>query len=230
MAIGATAVKEWFALRCPDDSVSRIATRAGIGRVTLHQQIVRGNVSEASVIAIARSQQLSPIEELASFALYAELVPAPPAPQEILSFIDWPKLLVAIGLIYEGREIAESDLGDPLYPDSSRVWVESIDKGLLRKTVEEDLGLASSNVATALRSTLKLPLALAFARHAGVPMASAFVVSGLLTPLEAGWGAEERKAALLSRDMVQLLELVGMRAGMAERHLRRIRKFEEDLG
>lgn len=229
MAIGATSVREWFAVRCPDDSVSQIATRAGIGRVTLHQQLVRGNVPEASVIAIARSLRLPPIQELASFQPYGDLVPSRPAAREVLAFIDWPRLFPAVGRVFEAQEISESDLGEPLYPDSSRVWVESIDTGFLRKKVESELGLASSNVASALRSTLKLPLALAFATHAGTPLASAFVVTGLLTPAEAGWDPEERKAALLSTDMPQLLELVGTRAAMAEKHLRRIRKFEEDL-
>jgi hypothetical protein len=230
MPVAASAAKEWFAARCPDDSVSRIATRAGLGRVTLHQQLVRGNVSEASVVAIARSMGLSPIRELASFEPYAELSPTHPDVREALAFIDWPRLLIAVGMIQEGKTIDESDLGDPLFPDSSRVWVEAIDTGLLRKAVEEELGLASSNVATALRSTLKLPLALSFARNAGVPLASAFVVSGLLTPEEAGWSSDERQKALLATDTVDLLQMVGTRAAMAEKHLRRIRRFEEDLG
>lgn len=222
MPVAASPVKEWLAARCPDDSVSLVATRAGIGRVTLHQQLVRGNVPETSVIAIARSLGLSPVLELARFPPYADLVHSQPATQEVLSFIDWPKIFIAVGTIQEGREIKEEDLGEPLYPDSSRVWVESIDTGLLRKTVEEETGLVSSNVAAALRSTLKLPLALAFTKSAGLPMVSAFVVSGLLSPLEAGWGRDERKDALLSTDVGELLRLVGKRAAMAEKHLRRI--------
>jgi hypothetical protein len=230
MAIAASAVKGWIAEVCPDAPLSRIATQAGMSRITLHQQLVRGNVPEKSVVAVARSLGLSPLGALAGFEPYTDLRPSRPDSREVLAFVDWPELLKAIASVYRGEPIAESDLGDPVFPDSSRVWVDAIDAGNLRRAVEEEAGLTSSNVAGALRTTLKVPLAVCFARNAGTPLASAFVVSGLLTPMEAGWDADERVQALLGRSPSDLLRLVGVRAGAAEKHVRRIRQFEVDLG
>lgn len=193
MTLAASAVKEWLAASFPGESTLGMARLAGIKGGVLSQQLHSGQVSEATVITAARSLGLPPLRELSRFAPYGDLTAAPPAPKEVLAFVDWPQLLVAVGHVQTGRDFGEHSLGEPLFPDSSRIWVESIDSGALRKRVERDLGLASSNVAASLRGTLKLPPALAFAKHAGSPAASAFVVSGLLTPRRrAGTGKNAR--------------------------------------
>lgn len=226
MALAAPAVKEWLAASFPGESTLGIARLAGIKGGVLSQQLHSGKVSEATVIAVARSLGLSPVRELSRFEPYRDLAAGPPPAKEVLAFIDWPHLLVAVGHVQTGRDFSERSLGEHLFPDSSRVWVESIDAGALRKRVEQDLGLASSNVAASLRRTLNLPLALAFAKHAGTPVASAFVVSGLLTPQEAGWDREERRNALLALDMVDLLKTANLRTVLAEKNLRRTRQLE----
>ena len=229
MTVAASAVKDWLDAVCPELSVSELSRKTGIGRVTLHKQLLN-QVPESTVVAISRSIGLSPLSELARFEPYRGLEPSRPAKQEILAFIDWPRLLWAVGMVQEGREFSEEDLGDAVYPDSSRVWVEMIDPGSLRRDVEVELSMASSNVAAALRRTIKLPLAQVFARHAGVPPVSAFVAAGLLLPGEAGWSPDERRSALLGATVSELLQVVALRVAMAEKHHRRIQQFEENLG
>nr|WP_176704721.1 hypothetical protein [Arthrobacter sp.]AXV46355.1 hypothetical protein pA40H1_p69 [Arthrobacter sp.] len=230
MTVAASAVKEWFASDCPDTSIAKLATGAGMSRVTLHQQLLRGQVPATTVVAIARSLGQLPLQTLARFDPYKDLVPSRPDSREILAFLDWPELLVAVGQVYRNVPITEAQLGSMHFPDSSRVWVDAIDSGSIRKAVEDDLGMASSNMAAALRTTLKLPLAVAFARAAGTPLASAFVVADVLTPVEAGWQPDERKEALLALDVSRLLNLVNGRSLAAEKYVRRIRQFEVDLG
>ena len=230
MTVAASAVKEWFASDCPDTSIAKLAAGAGMSRMTLHQQLLRGQVPATTVIAVARALGQPPLQALARFDPYQELVPARPDHREILAFLDWPELLVAAGQIYRDIEITESQLGSLHFPDSSRVWVDAIDSGSLRKAVEDELGMASSNMATALRATIKVPLAVSFARNAGTPLSSAFVVAEALTPAEAGWDPEERKQALLALDTNALLQLVSSRSLAADKYVRRIRQFEVDLG
>lgn len=230
MTVAASAVREWFASDCPDISIAKLAAGAGMSRVTLHQQLLRGQVPAKTVVAIARSLGQRPLQTLARFDPYKDLVPSRPVAREVPAFLDWPELLVAVGQIYRDETITEAQLGNMHFPDSSRVWVDSIDSGSIRKIVEDELDLASSNMAAALRTTLKLPLAVAFARAAGTPLSSAFVVADVLTPVEAGWQPEERKEALLALDISGLLNLVTSRSLAAEKYVRRIRQFEVDLG
>lgn len=230
MPLDSAPVRRWLDSVAPGAAISQLATQSGISRITLHQQLRRGHVPEASVIAIARSLGMPPLEVLASFEEYVDLVPAEPAAVEAPAFIDWPELLVAVGHLYRGIDVLEEDLGDHIFVDGSRVWVDAIDPGSLRKLVCESEGLTSSNLAASLRGVLKAPLAVTFARLAGTPISSAFVVSGSLTPAEAGWGPGARGRALGERPLPELLEVVETRVAAAQKFEKRVHAFKEGLG
>lgn len=230
MPLDSAPVRQWLDSIAPGVAISQIANQAGISRITLHQQLRRGHVPEASVIAIARSLGGSPLNALAGFEEYSDLVPSGPAAVEAHAFIDWPELLVAVGRLYRGSDLSEEDLGEHIFVDGSRVWVDAIDPGSLRKQVNEREGITSSNLAASLRGVLKVPLAVTFARLAGTPVASALVVSGALTPREAGWSPDARSCVLRDSPIPELLAAVETRLSAAQKFEKRVHAFKEGLG
>ena len=230
MPIESSTVKQWLTSIAPELPITQLAKQAGISRITLHQQLRRGHVPEFSVIAIARSLALPPLNVLRGFSEYSDLVPSGPSAEEALSFVDWPELIQAVGRTYRGDQVSEADLGTHLFDDSSRVWVDAIDSGNLRTKVCDAEGITSSNLAASMRNRLRVPLAVSFARLAGTPLSSAFVVSGALSPVEAGWRPEERTDALRARPIPDLLTLVENRVTAAYKQEKRAHAFTEGLG
>ncbi|GAA4378139.1 hypothetical protein [Paeniglutamicibacter cryotolerans] len=230
MPVDNQQVRQWLEATAPGVSISQLATQADISRITLHQQFRRGNVPELSLIAIARSLSLNPLEVLQEFSEYSDLVACEPDPVEVLAFIDWPELLQGVGKAYRGEKICEDSLGDVVFSDGSRVWVDAIDPGSLRKKVCDAEGLSSSNLASSLRGVLKVPLAITFARLAGTPLSSAFVTAGALSPEEAGWSANARSKALSARPIPELLTVVENRVTAANKFEKRVNAFKEGLG
>lgn len=230
MPVNSSAVRQWLDSAAPGVPISQLAVQAGISRITLHQQFRRGHVPEVSLVAIARSLSLHPIDVLGGFNEYADLVRSEPADEEVLAFIDWPELLQGVSRAYRGEKVSEASLGNFVFADSSRVWVDAIDPGSLRKKVSDAEGVSSSNLAASLRGVLKVPLAVAFARLAETPVSSAFVASGALTPKEAGWSPNARSKALLERSVPELLTAVENRVAAALKFEKRVYAFKEGLG
>ncbi len=230
MPVDSSPVRRWLDSAAPGTPISQLAAQSDIPRITLHQQLRRGHVPETSLIAISRALGLRPLEVLAGFSEYADLTFAEPAQVEALAFIDWPELLMAVGRDYRGEKVSDTELGEYVFADSSRVWVDAIDPGSLRKMVSDSEGVTSSNIAASLRGVLKVPLAVAFARLAGTPIASAFVVSEALTPAEAGWSPDARSRALSERPVPELLTVVETRTSAAHKFEKRVHAFKEGLG
>lgn len=230
MPVESSPVRRWLDSAAPGIPISQLATQSGIPRITLHQQLRRGHVPESSLIAISRALGLKPLEVLAGFTEYSDLSFAEPAEVEALAFVDWPELLMAVGKDYRGGEVTEKDLGEHIFIDGSRVWVDAIDPGSLRKSVAEAEGITSSNLAASLRGVLKVPLATTFARLAGTPVASAFVIAEALTPAEAGWSPDARSRVLTQCPVPELLTVVENRISAAYKFEKRVHAFKEGLG
>lgn len=232
MSLASAQVREWIKGEPHPMSISAAAQAAGISRIAFSQQLMRDKVQETVIAGICRSVGLDPLNELASFKEYRDLKPEGPGDVGALAFIDWPELMQAVAWRYRGTDFSEDDLGEYVFPDSSRVWADFLDggHGTLRGDVAHSLGVSASSVAHALTSGLKPPMAVAFARQAGAPVSSALVVSEVLSPSEAGWPLDARKQAVQSSTPIELLDLVGDRAATALRRERRLSSFAQEVG
>ena len=244
MAVTAKAFQLWRLRVAPGDTVSDLCRTAGIKRSTLAQQLVRGKVSVGTLIAIARSYDLDPVQALGEFEGYMDL-PAgmrPPTSAELLSqvsHLDILKLLVARS---EGGARAPGGAAGELLPfphrNSVRAWIEAIDPGDLRQTLSARSGIARQNLSAQLTAGRLSPgLAVEAARIAGVSLASGLVVTGVLTCAEGGWPETGRAAALNAlsdTDLVLLardrLDALGKQLRKTEADENRDRAIWENLG
>lgn len=249
MPIPAKTFQRWLHGIAPDTSTSDVCRVAGIKRTTLAQQLVRGKVTEATVVSISRAYHVNPVSALAGFDAYSQLSGPhrQPTRSELVSQISTADLLRALLLrgvgergVGERGGPAESVLGEPGMPDaglpgngptalgppphatSVRDWVEAIDDGELRHRVSTATGIAPQNYSAQLTANRLTPeLAVATASVAGVAAASGLVATGLITEAEAGWPSGARQAALDSMTDGELTTLAGERLQTLGRALRR---------
>ncbi|GAB15278.1 hypothetical protein ARGLB_083_01700 [Arthrobacter globiformis NBRC 12137] len=64
MPLSAKAFQRWLHGVAPDASVADVARASGVKRTTLAQQLVRGKVSEATVVGISRAFNINPVAAL----------------------------------------------------------------------------------------------------------------------------------------------------------------------
>lgn len=213
MAVSAKSFQGWRSVMAPRESTADLCRMAGIKRSTLAQQLVRGKVSETTVIRVARACDQDPVAALAHFDEYADLLEGsrPPTAAELISqasYVCILQLLVARSL---HPNPAPMDL-PPLcaYPhrNSVRAWFEAVDAGDLRQRLSASSGVAPQNISAQLTAGRLAPeLAVETARLAGVSLTSGLLATGLLTPDECGWppaGREKALAVLSDADLVLL--------------------------
>lgn len=132
MPIPAKEFQHWADARLSGKSWGDISKVSGVKRTTLHQQIVRGRVSETTLVAIARSYALPIIESLSEFEPYVDLPDGfgTVSGDELLSQIIYSDVLKEI-LQRNGDFplLKESDLRPFPHKDSIRAWVDAIDTG-----------------------------------------------------------------------------------------------------
>lgn len=213
MAVSAKSFQLWRARTAPGESTADLCRRAGIKRSTLAQQLVRGKVSEAAVVAVARAYGLNPLAALAAFEEYQDLQRGSglPTDAELISQISYVCILKALieRSINPGLDPGHlPDLCPFPHRNSVRAWFEAVDPGDLRQKVSAASGVAPQNLSAQLTANRLAPeLAVQAARIAGVSLSSGLVVTGLLRPDEAGWpgrGRERALAALSDADLVLL--------------------------
>ncbi|MET4060623.1 hypothetical protein ABIB35_002174 [Arthrobacter sp. UYP6] len=200
-------------MMAPRESTADLCRMAGIKRSTLAQQLVRGKVSESTVVRVARACDQDPVAALSYFDGYRDLQAGsrPPSDCELISQVSYVcilQLLVARSL---DPYPAPADL-PALCPfphrNSVRAWFEAVDQGDLRQRLSAKSGVAPQNLSAQLTAgRLATDLAVEAARLAGVSLTSGLVATGLLTPDECGWplGGRERALAELSdADLVLL--------------------------
>jgi hypothetical protein len=232
MAVTAKAFQLWRLRVAPKDTVSDLCRTAGIKRSTLAQQLVRGKVSVGTLIAVARSYDLDPVQVLGEFDGYTDL-PAgvrPPTSAELLSqvsHLDILKLLVARS---EGGAGTREGRPEGLIPfphrTSVRAWIEAIDPGDLRQTLSARSGIARQNLSAQLTAGRLSPeLAVEAARIAGVSLTSGLVVTGVLTCTEGGWPVTGRAQAL---DALSDTELVFLARDRLDTLGKQLKKTEAD--
>ncbi|RWW95788.1 amino acid ABC transporter ATP-binding protein [Paenarthrobacter ureafaciens] len=108
MPLQSKAFQRWLHNVAPDASTADVCRVSGIKRTTLAQQLVRGKVAESTLVSISRAYGLNPVQELATFDLYAVLHgdPVPPTPAELVSQIATIDLLRAVTMVIVTHELA----------------------------------------------------------------------------------------------------------------------------
>ena len=232
MPISAKAFQAWLHQAAPSASTADICRISGIKRTTLAQQLVRGKVTETTVVSISRALGLSPLAALASFEHYAELASPqqPPTPAELVSQVATMDLLRAVisrsspaqgGDGAEGSSVLPA-LSPAPHATSVRNWVDAIDDGELRHRVSAATGVAPQNYSAQLTANRLSPeLAFATARAAGVGLTGGLVATGLITEDEAGWPPGAKQSALDALSNGELTALAGERLQALGKSLRR---------
>ncbi|MDQ0261873.1 hypothetical protein [Sinomonas atrocyanea] len=249
MPVSALVFRDWLQELAPGNTAADICRRAGLKRSTLAQQLVRGKVAEATVVAVARAYGENPVLGLARFAPYGDLASstATPTDAELLSQVSTARLLEE--LLVRGGELpavppashpgparAESECSS-CEPDV-RQWVDAIDDGDLRQRVSEATGIAPQNLSAQLRANRLSPeLAVSTAREAGVGLRNGLVITGLVTATEAGWPLEAWEQAVRRLPDAELAFMAAERLASLGRALRRtttdaraVRRVWEHLG
>ncbi|MBE0011619.1 hypothetical protein [Arthrobacter sp. AET 35A] len=220
MTITAHEFQRWSDAKIPGRSVREISQATGLKWTTLHQQIVRGKVSEATVVAIARAYEFSALEELSSFEQYTDLAlgTKPPTDAELISQVHYLDILREV--LVRADELLPFMPGDlRAFPhtDSTRAWIDAIDPGDLRTAMATRLGVTTSTFSSRLKRTLPADIAIDVARYAGVSLASGLVVTGLLTEQEGGWPPEARLNALQAQSDSDLLSIATQKLAIQNR-------------
>lgn len=180
--------------------------------------------------AVARSLSLAPLRELTQFPALADLEAAPPSSREVLSLVRPAGTLRAAADRLSGQPVSEEQLQDLRFPDLARQWFEACDGGGLRGHLKAELGVSQSGLWRMLEKTLRPDVAVASARWAGFPIASALVVSGVLTPAEAGWSTEERATLINAMPLSSVLRAAELRAHETGLREKQAEDFEQNLG
>lgn len=217
MSIPTRSFNEWLAEVGLPNGASDLSKMLGMKRTTLQNQRIRGRVAISTVVAAARAAQMNPLEVLATFEPYKalSLERKPVTTAELLSQISHVDMLTHL-LARIRTEFARTLETVPLVPipfdDSVRNWIDGIDPGDLRRHISEHAGIALSNLSAQLSENRLTPeLAILASRFAGVSSTSGLVVSGTVTPSEAGWPLYGRENALLELGDVELIDLVSAR-------------------
>lgn len=230
MPLPAKAFQRWLHGIAPQASTADICRISGVKRTTLAQQLVRGKVSESTVVSISRAFNINPVAALATFDNYSELAgsPALPTAAELVSQIATMDLLKAVisRSAAAGGETDRPPPAPPLTPaphaTSVKNWVDAIDDGELRHRVSSSTGIAPQNYSAQLTANRLTPeLALATSRAAGVGLTGGLVATGMITESEAGWPPGARQAALDAMSDGELAALAGERLQALGKTLKR---------
>lgn len=232
MTVTAKAFQLWRSRIAPEATVSDLCRKAEIKRSTLAQQLVRGKVSMETVVAVARAYGIPPLQAISEFEGYEDLATGlvPPTDQEYLSQVSPMDLLRLILGRSEGADCVGRPLSFELSPlphrYSVRTWFDAVDTGDLRQQLNARTGIAPQNLSAQLSAgRLSNQLCVEVARLSGVSLANGLVVTGLLTPSEAGWSDSGREDVLRSMPDSQLILLARDRLDMLGK---RLRKQEQD--
>ena len=241
MAVPAKSFQCWRTAVAPGESNADLCRRTGIKRSTLAQQIVRGKVSEITVVSVARAYGKNPVEALSDFEEYADLLGGPwrPSPAEVISQVSYVCILqVILARSTGGEASALPELAKYPHRNAIRSWFEAVDPGDLRQRLSAKTGVAPQNISAQLLAGRLAPeLAVEAARLAGASLPGGLVATGLISPDEAGWprsGQEEALNALTDSELLFLardrLDSVGKQIRKLEHDQENERTLLENLG
>lgn len=244
MSVSSTAFKRWLSAHDLPGGALPLANLVGVGRMTVHRQLVGGRVREGLVIAAARTAGLDPVAELSTFDEYDELQRGmrPPLPVEVVSQITLTDAMVEM-MRRQNRTYGDLLAGvyawqDPPQPDGLRCWIDAVDPGHLRRELADRLGMMQPQVSREITNNSMKPRHLVeAARLAHTSLTSGLAAAGVITLQEAGWPAAARSHEIKRLSDLALNELLQARLASAHRVARRraddgqqARHIEDTLG
>ena len=228
LTVSAVFFLQWLSDVAPGTSHAAMCRAAGIKPSTLAQQLVRGRVSLATVVAVSRSRQVPVVESLSAFPNYRDLAEdaALPTDAELLSQISDMDILQEIlsrSAAAQSGTVAPSTMLSLIpHCTSVRTWLDAIGYPDLRQQLSLSAGIAPQNLSAQITANRLTPeLAVRSARIAGVGLSHGLVATGLITPGEAGWLPGSRAKALRKTANSALVALAAERMDDLSRTLRR---------
>ena len=228
MTVPAKAFQQWLHQVAGGASTAAVCRLAGIKKSTLAQQLVRGRVALATVVAVSRALELDVVESIATFEKYRDVVTGmrPPTDAELLSQIADLDLLREIlnrsAAAASGVGPARPQLLPVPHRTSVRAWIDAVGPADLRQQLARDSGVAPQNISAQITANRLTPdLAVRAARLAGVGLANGLVVTGLVRPTEAAWPTGSRIKVLQALPNSTLAAVAAERLDAASKTLRR---------
>lgn len=228
MTVSAREFDAWLDRANLPTSSTEIGRVLNMRRSTIKTQRMRNRVSEDVIVGLSRSFGLSPLRSLAEFDPYYSLQSdqPPPTMAELLSQVTHTDLFAE--LLRRNRADMAAIIGahyelSPIpHADGVRAWIDAIDPGSIRTEMSHHSGMATTNLSTLL-SENRLPpeLALLASSLAQVSLIGGLVVTGLLTPQEAGWPAQGRENALNALSDLDLIDLTDQRLKSLRRRVKK---------
>ena len=235
MAVPAKSFQSWRAAIAPGESNADLCRKTGIKRSTLAQQIVRGKVSEITVVRVARAYGRNPVEALSDFDEYSDLLSGPwrPSTAELVSQVSYVCILKMILARATQGGTAGHEAGNNIaefgHSNAIRSWFEAVDPGDLRQRLSAKTGVAPQNISAQLSAGRLAPeLAVEAARLANASLPGGLVAIGLVTPGEAGWPEGGQESALASLSDSELVLLARDRLDALGKLMRKLEHDEEN--
>ncbi|WP_157940119.1 hypothetical protein [Arthrobacter ruber] len=225
MAVSGSDFKQWLEGRGITTSASELGRLTGLHRVTVGNQMRRGNVPESTVVGVARAYEIDPVTALAGFKEYEDLDSRPRSPTaaEVLSQVHHADLMAELQHRTHATLFPRDDHVRIDFPHdgSHRAWIDAIDTGDVRHDVAEKTGTAITYLFTQLSDNKLTPLqAVTAARVSGTSLVAGLVVVGLLTTEEGDWPEDVRESALRVIKHEELIELIQQRLNLLQRRVR----------
>lgn len=225
MTVSAAEFKAWLGHLSLSASPSALSAATGLNRGTVRNQLIRGSVTEATIVAMARTYNLGVVRSLAFFTPYADLESRPLGPtfHEVMSQTHLADLMAELQSRQSQKHYPRNlrtgfSLIELPHDGSVRSWIDAIDPGDIRKSMAQETGANVAYIANQLSDNRLNPaLALAASRAGGVSLASGFVVTGVITPDEGGWPIRVREEALLEAPDDELVDIIAARIRVLQR-------------
>lgn len=235
MPVSAKEFKSWLDAESISTSPAALSALTGLHRGTLGNQLRRGNVAEATVIAVARAVDMDVLQALKAFSPYRDVCSRPkePSAAEVLSQVHHADLMAELQFRtskkHYPRELrAHIPLIEFPHDGSNRAWIDAIDAGDVRHRMAAETGMALTYIITSLTENKLTPqLAVAASRATGGSYASGLVVIGLITPLEGGWQVRAREDELLEISDDALVEQISARINLLQRRVKQRKEARE---
>lgn len=223
MYVGAREFNDWLRQAGLPQGGAELGRVLGMNRTTIQNQRLRSRITIPTVVAAARAARLNPLDVLGGFQGYEVLADERRAvtDTELLSQVTYTDAAVhMLKRINAGlaHSLADTPMSPIPNPDSVRTWIDAIDTGELRRHIAEKSGVTTSNFSAQLTENRLAPhLAILASKLCDVSPASGLVVSGLVTPDEAGWPLYGRENALSEMGDIELIDLLAARLAALKR-------------
>lgn len=194
-----------------------LAALTGESSAKIRAQRIRSRVAYATIVTVSRALERDPVTDLSTFDGLAALARDPaPRTREVLSQLHAEDVFVEI-LKRRRIELSHALSGYALqgfpFAESTRYWVNAIDsEGTLRRHIADATRTDITAVSRAIsNNALTVDQCIAVAQHAGASARTGLMLTGVLTPEEAGWSRYERENSLLTCSDSELLDLADER-------------------